>query len=148
VCACGAVCQEAIDPSMMTVISHCASRRIDGSAFDARSPVAPTVDVAGGTSVILWRTDPVSCLWRSEQLVAHRLRPESPSRRMVTSRCDTPRFGDFTRGFWISIYSDWVTDAPPPSMRVMRGDAPDGVAFPDEGAPRFHGRPRNSLVSL
>ena len=46
VCAC-AVCLEAIDPSMMSVICHCTSCRTAGRAFDARSPVAPIVDAAG-----------------------------------------------------------------------------------------------------
>jgi hypothetical protein len=148
VCACGVVYLEAIDPSMMTVICHCTSCRTAGRAVDARSPVAPIVDVAGGTSVVLWRKDRVRCVRGSEQLVAHRLRPDSPSRRMVAACCETPMFGDFTRGFWISIYRGRVADAPAPSMRVMTADALDGTAFPDDGVPRFRGRPGTFLLKL
>ena len=57
-------------------------------------------------------------------------------------------FGDFTKGFWISIYRGRVPDAPPPGMRVMTADAPDGAAFPDDGLPRFAGRPAKFLVKF
>lgn len=148
VCACGAVRLEAIDPPMMSVICHCTSCRTAGRAFDARSPVAPIVDAAGGTAVILWRKDRVRCVRGGERLVAHRLTPEAPSRRMVASCCETPMFGDFTKGFWVSIYRDRVKDAPAPSMRVMMSDAPDGATLPDDGLPRFRGRPGKFLMKL
>lgn len=57
-------------------------------------------------------------------------------------------FGDFIRGFWISIYCGRVTDAPPPSMRVMTADTLDGTAFPDDNVPRFSGRPWKFLLKL
>ena len=147
-CACGAVGLEIIAPSMITVICHCTSCRTAGHAFDVRSPVAPIVDIAGGTAVVLWRKDRVRCVRGGERLVAHRLKPDAPSRRMVASCCQTPMFGDFTGGFWISIYRDRVTDAPEPSMRVMTRDAPDGATFPQDGVGRFRGRPIAFLVKL
>jgi hypothetical protein len=57
-------------------------------------------------------------------------------------------FGDFTKGFWISIYCGRVTDASAPSMRVMTTDALDGTVFPDDGVPRFRGRPGKFLIKL
>lgn len=57
-------------------------------------------------------------------------------------------FGDFIKGFWVSIYRGRVTDAPAPSMRVMMIDAPDGAAFPDDGVPRYRSRPGKFLVKL
>ena len=148
VCACGVVCLEAIDPPMMTVICHCSSCRTAGQTFDARSPVAPIVDVAGGTPVVLWRKDRVRCVRGGERLVAHRLRPESPSRRMIASCCESPMFGDFTKGFWISIYCGRIPDASAPSMRVMTSDALNGTRFPDDNLPRFRGRPGKFFVKL
>jgi hypothetical protein len=92
----------------------------------------------------------VRCVRGSERLAAHRLTPKSPSRRMVAACCKTPMFGDFTKGFWVSIYQGRVTDAPAPapSMRVMTSDAPDGTTFPDDGIPRFRNRPGTFLVKL
>jgi hypothetical protein len=83
-----------------------------------------------------------------DQLVAHRLTPKAPSRRMIAACCGTPMFGDFIKGFWVSIYRGRVTDAAAPSMRVMTIDAPDGAAFPDDGVPRYRSRPGKFLVKL
>lgn len=148
VCACGAVRLEAIGKPMMTVICHCTSCRTAGRAFDAESPVAPIVDAAGGTPVVIWRKDRVRCVQGTEQLVAHRLKHDSPSRRMTTSCCGTPMFGDFTKGFWVSIYRDRVPVAPAPSMRVMTGDSLYDAHYPDDGLPRFRGRPVKFMFKL
>lgn len=133
---------------MMTVICHCTSCRTAGQAFDVTSPVPPIVDAAGGTPVVVWRKDLVRCLRGSERLVAHRLKPDSPSRRMVAGCCETPMFGDFTKGFWVSVYRGRIADAPAPTMRVMTADAPDGTVFPDDGLPRHRGRPGKFLIKL
>jgi hypothetical protein len=149
VCACGSVCLEAIGHSMMTVICHCTSCRTAGRAFDARSPVAPIVDGAGGTPVVLWRKDRVRCVRGGQRLVAHRLAPEAPSRRMIASCCETPMFGDFTKGFWVSIYRGRVTDAPAPShARNDERCAGWGGIPRRDGVPRFRGRPGKFLVKL
>jgi hypothetical protein len=147
-CACGAVCLEAVAAPMMSVICHCTSCRTAGRQFDARSPVAPIVDAGGGTPVVLWRKDRLKCVRGCERLEAHRLAAESPSRRMVASCCETPMFGDFTKGFWVSIYRDRIADAPTPSMRVMTSDAPENLALPDDGLPRFRSRPATFMFKL
>ena len=147
-CACGEVRLEADGPPMMTVVCHCTSCRTAGRAFDARSPVAPIVDAAGGTAVVLWRKDRLRCVAGGARLSAHRLTPHAPSRRMVAACCQTPMFGDFTKGFWVSVYRGRVADAPAPSMRVMIADAPDGTVFPDDGVPRYRSRPATFLLKL
>jgi hypothetical protein len=78
VCECGAVRLETSGPSMMSIICHCTSCRTAGQAFDARSHVAPIVDAYGGTPVVLWRKDRISCVQGAEHLKAHRLTAESP----------------------------------------------------------------------
>lgn len=147
-CACGEVRLEAGGPPMMAVVCHCTSCRTAGRALDAHSPVAPIVDAAGGTAVVLWRKDRLVCVAGGARLSAHRLRPDAPSRRMVAACCQSPMFGDFTKGFWISVYRGRVPDAPAPSMRVMTADVPDGTVFPDDGVPRHRGRPATFLVKL
>ena len=146
-CACGEVLFEAVGAPMMSVICHCTSCRTAGQTLDARSPVESIVDAAGGTWVVVWRKDRVRCVRGSDRLVAHRLSPDAPSRRMVASCCGTPMFGDWTRGFWVSLYHGRVPDAPPPSMRVMTSDVPAGVVIPDD-VPHFRGRPSRFLVKL
>lgn len=147
-CACGAVRFEVTGPSMLAVICHCTSCRTAGRAFDEHSPVAPIVDTAGGTAVALWRKDWVRCVEGSELLVAHRLTLQSPSRRLVTACCQTPMFGDFTKGFWVSIYRGRVPNVPAPSMRVMTIDALPGTTYPDDGLPRYCHRPLRFMIRL
>ena len=57
-------------------------------------------------------------------------------------------FGDFTKGFWVSIYRDRIKDAPKPSMRVMTRDLPDQAALPQDGLPSFPGRPASFMLKL
>ena len=67
---------------------------------------------------------------------------------MVASCCDTPMFGDFTKGFWVSLYRGRVADAPAPTARVMTAEALDDAVFRDDGMPRFRGRPGSFLIKL
>ncbi|MCG6856649.1 MAG: hypothetical protein LJE67_01125 [Salaquimonas sp.] len=46
------------------------------------------------------------CLQGAECLGEHRLKPDSPTRRVVATCCNTAMFADFTKGHWISIYRD------------------------------------------
>jgi hypothetical protein len=147
-CACGEVCLEAIGSSMVTVICHCTSCRTAGRELDSQSSVARIVDTGGGTPVVLWRKDQLECVRGCERLESRRLTPEAPSRRIVASCCKTPMFGDFTKGFWVSIYRDRLEAPPSPSMRVMTSDVPDGVVVPEDGLPRFRGRPGKFMLKL
>jgi hypothetical protein len=147
-CVCGAVSLETVGAPLMSVVCHCTSCRTAGRALDSQSPVAPIVDGSGGTAVVLWRKDQLSCVQGSDHLTAHRLKPDSASRRMVAACCQTPMFGDYTKGFWVSIYRGRIEDAPTPSMHVMTSDAPDDAAPVDDGLPRFRGRPARFLFQL
>lgn len=147
-CKCGGVRFEAVGAPMMSVICHCTSCRTAGRAFDAVSPVAPIVDAGGGTAVVLWRKDQFRCVAGSDRLAAHRHMATSPSRRMVASCCKTPIFGDYTKGFWASIYRDRIADAPTPTMRVMLSDLEPGAKVPDDGLPRFRNRPGSFVFKL
>jgi hypothetical protein len=147
-CACGKVGLETVGSPMMAVICHCTSCRTAGREFDSRSLVAPIVDGGGGTSVVLWRKDQMRCVRGCEHLDGRRLAPNSPSRRMVATCCGTPMFGDFIKGFWVSIYRDRLEAPPQPTMRVMTGDLPDDVALPEDGLPRFRSRPAKFMLEL
>lgn len=147
-CRCGSVTLTTSGPPMMTVVCHCTSCRTAGRALDAGSSASPIVDLAGGTAVVVWRKDRVRCIRGGKLLVAHRLTPDSPSRRMVASCCATPMFGDFTKGFWVSVYRGRAADAPRPTMRVMTRDVPVDVVIPEDGLPRFRNRPVTFLFKL
>jgi hypothetical protein len=62
------------------------------------------LDVDGGTAVVLYRKDRVTCLRGEGHLEEHRLQPASKTRRLVAACCGTPMFLDFEPGYWLSIY--------------------------------------------
>lgn len=147
-CRCGKVRLEADGAPMLSAVCHCTSCRTAGRALDAASGQYPIVDESGGTPVVLWRKDRVRCIAGAELLEPHRLTETAPTRRLVASCCKTPILLDFTKGFWVTVYRDRIADAPPPSMRVMTGDAPEGVTLPDDGLPRMRGHSGRFMIKL
>ncbi|WP_248114408.1 hypothetical protein [Bradyrhizobium sp. 2S1] len=82
----------------------------------------------GGTDYVLYRKDRVRCSSGGELLEERRLKPESPTRRMVARCCNTAMFLDFTRGHWLTLYRGRLPgDIPPATMRMMTADRPERV---------------------
>jgi hypothetical protein len=93
----------------------------------------PVLDPDGGTGVILYRKDRVQCVMGQEYLEEHRLKPESPTRRVVATCCNSAIFLDFSKGHWLSMYRNrFPTGAPPIEMRVMTKDRRVGVELADD----------------
>jgi hypothetical protein len=92
----------------------------------------PVLDLDGGTEVILYRKDRVQCVTGLENLQERRLKPESPTRRVVATCCNSAMFLDFTKGHWLSMYRNrFPYGAPPLEMRVMTKDRRVGVELSD-----------------
>jgi hypothetical protein len=51
-----------------------------------------------GTGVILYRKDRVRCVMGQEYLEERRLTPDSPTRRVLATCCNSAMFLDFTKG--------------------------------------------------
>ncbi len=67
-----------------------------------------------------------------ENLEEHRLKPDSPTRRVVATCCNSAMFLDFPKGHWLSMYrSRFASGAPPLEIRVMTKDRRSGVEFSD-----------------
>jgi hypothetical protein len=84
--------------------------------------------------VVLYRKDRIHFVQGSELLKEHRLKSQSPTRRVVATCCNTPMFMDFTKGHWLSLYSClWKAEAMPHiEMRTMTMDALDGAKLSDD----------------
>lgn len=95
---------------------------------------APAVlDADGGTDCVLYRKDRVRCVQGGERLEEHRLKADSPTRRMVATCCNSPMFLDFTKGHWLTLYRARIPQAVPPlEMRIMTADRREGVVLPDD----------------
>jgi hypothetical protein len=127
-CACRSVTLETFGAPIVSTSCYCNSCQAAGRQIE-ELPSAPAVlDPDGGTPYIVYRKDRVICLTGAEHLAERRLKPESPTRRVVATCCNSAMFLDFTKGHWLSIYRGrFPQDAPALEMRVMTGHAPGGI---------------------
>jgi hypothetical protein len=147
-CACGGVEYEAIGTPITSAVCYCASCQEAGRIL-GEFPAAPQVlEPDGGTAVILFRKDRVRCVHGRERLQAHRLKPDSPTRRLVATCCHSAMFLDFTKGHWLSMYRRrFPADAPGIEMRLMTKYARAGVAL-GGGVPSYRGLSGKFVVKL
>jgi hypothetical protein len=147
-CRCGAVALEASGPPILAASCYCADCRRAGEGF-AMLPGAPrTMDEDGGTPCVLYRKDRVRCVRGKEQLQEHRLTPASPTRRVVAGCCNTPMFGDFTKGHWLPLYRyRFAGGGVAPQMRIMTRSRRADVIFADD-VPAYSGFPPRFLFKL
>ena len=133
ICRCGKVQLEAVGRPILTVSCYCASCQEAGRRFEQLASAPPVLNPDGGTDYVLYRKDRVRCVTGQEFLEEHRLKPESPTRRVLATCCNSGMFLDFTKGHWLSMYRNrFPADAPPLKMRVMTRDRRDGVALADD----------------
>jgi hypothetical protein len=126
-CACGRVTFELTGKPILSAACYCTSCQEAGRLLDAPSPTPGVVGRDGGTEYVLFRKDRVRLVTGAEQLEAHRLKPESPTRRVRAKCCQSAMFLDMTKGHWLSIYrARIVNGAPPIEMRVMTNERPVG----------------------
>jgi hypothetical protein len=83
-----------------------------------------------------------------EYLEEHRLKPDSPTRRVIATCCNSGMFLDFTKGHWLTMYRNrFPAGAPPLEMRVMTQDRRDGVALADD-LPNYDGHSGKFMLRL
>ncbi|MDB5456449.1 MAG: hypothetical protein JWP92_2034 [Caulobacter sp.] len=129
-CRCGEVAFDVVGPSIVSAACYCESCQEAGRRIEQLAGAPPVLGADGGTAFVLHRKDRIRCVRGGERLRAHRLKPESTTRRMVASCCNSAMFLDFTKGHWLSLYRDRLSDgAPPLEMRVMTADRREGVAL-------------------
>ena len=139
-CTCGQVRLEVEGPPIVTVECCCSSCRAAAARFQAL-PSAPTILLPhGATRFVLYRKDRIRFVQGSANLRQFRLHPESKTRRVVASCCNTPVFTEFQNGHWLSLYGClWPAGTVPAlEMRTMAMDLPAGAVLPDDvpNAPR------------
>jgi hypothetical protein len=119
-CQCGSVELAVAGAPILSTICHCTSCKEAGHLLQALSGALPVLDASNGTAFTLFRKDRVRPIRGSNLLSEHRLKPESATRRVVATCCNTAMFLDFTKGHWLSVYggrivaSQAATVTPPP----------------------------------
>src|ERR1700743_3950241 len=100
-CQCAKVRCGATGSRIMTGACFCASCQEAGRQFEQLADAPPVLDPDSGTAMILFRKDRVQCVTGREYLREHRLKPESPTRRVIASCCHSAMFLGFTQGHWL-----------------------------------------------
>jgi Family of unknown function (DUF6151) len=133
-CKCGKVSLELRGEPILTADCTCTSCRTAGAILEKLPDAEPLLDQYGATRLVLYRKDRFACLSGDQQLREFRLRPDSTTRRVIATCCNSPMFLDFTKGHWINIYGQrWQLGATPvPELRTMTMDLPDGTTLPDD----------------
>lgn len=133
-CVCGQVRLEAERAPIISTECHCNSCRDAGVKLEAAAAAPPILEANGGTRFVLYRKDRVRFLKGAELLREFRLTPQSPTRRVIASCCNTPVFLEFENGHWLSLYSGlWPPGTlPPPDLRTMTSDLPNSAALADD----------------
>ncbi len=138
-CRCGQVRFAISGAPIGHVACYCNSCRTAGRGFEQTLGSPPVVAEDGGTDMVLYRKDRVFQTAGAGQLSEHRLKPESPTRRMVATCCNTPMLLDFTKGHWLSIYRGGLPETVPAlEMRIMTAERPAEVTLPDD-VPNYAG---------
>ena len=147
-CQCGRVVLSAARAPILAAACYCGSCQQAGQEFENLPSASPVRDGDGGTPLVLFRKDRVRCEAGQEHLEEHRLKPDSPTRRVLATCCNSPMFLDFTKGHWLSIYRKRLAgDAPPIEMRVMTKDRRADVVLPDD-VPNYDGYPGRFMLRL
>ena len=132
-CRCGAVVLEVTGAPIVHAACYCASCQEAGRRIEQLPDAPPILDADGGTDCVLYRKDRIRCVQGGERLEAHRLKPQSPTRRMVAACCNSAMFLDFTKGHWLTLYRARMSGSVPPlEMRVMTAARRSGVVLPDD----------------
>jgi hypothetical protein len=148
-CRCGKVHLELEAAPILTAECHCNSCR-EGASRIAALPGAPDVTAPnGGTPYVLYRKDRVRITAGADLLGAFLLTPQSHTRRVVATCCNTPLLTEFQHGHWLSLYASLWPEAerPAPAMRTMTSDLPDPSMLPAD-LPNAKTQPIGFMVNL
>jgi hypothetical protein len=147
-CQCGKVKFEMIGPPILTAACYCTSCQQAGRQFEQLPSAPPVLEPDSGTGMILYRKDRVQCVAGQEVLREYRLKPDSPTRRVVATCCNSAMFLDFTGGHWLSMYRNrFPAGGPPLDVRIMTRERRAGVELA-KGVPSYETHSGKFMVKL
>ena len=130
-CACGQVRLVVQGAAITSAECYCHSCRDAAGRMARLSGLPQVANAHGGTAYLCYRKDRVRIEAGQGLLAAFRLKPESSTRRVIATCCNTPVFTEFQAGHWLSLYAGlWPSGtAPRPEVRTQTGGLPEGVVL-------------------
>lgn len=140
-CKCGNVSLELRDTPIMTAACYCDDCQRANKHLEALPDAPAIAEADGGTHFILYRKDRVQCQRGQEYLREYRHSPDSQTRRVFATCCNSAMFLEFTKGHWLSMYTNRLdsADRPPLDVRTMTMYRRPDVEFSDNiPSPKKH----------
>lgn len=133
-CVCERVQLEVNGAPIVNVECCCNSCRVAGDRLQALPTAGPMLEPNGTTRYVLYRKDRVRFVEGAALLKEFRLTPESKTRRIVSTCCNTPICLEFQGGHWLSLYACVWPEGTLPAldMRTMTMDLPASTSLPDD----------------
>lgn len=132
-CDCGKVHLEVRGAPIIVAECYCNSCRDAAQRMGALPGARPVVGTHGGSHYVLYREDRVAITAGREWLRNFRLGPQSHTRRVIASCCNTPVLTEFKGGHWASLYANlWQGQGvPAANLRTQTGNAVDPSLLDD-----------------
>ena len=132
-CACGQFHVEVTGAPFITAECHCNSCRSAAQRLATLPPAFPLTGASGGVPYILYRKDRVRFPDGRASLAEFRLSDSAPTRRVLTTCCNTPVFTEFQGGHWLSLFAGLWPEAQRPAMqiRTQTSDVREGTTLDD-----------------
>lgn len=148
-CTCGTVEVAFRGAPILGATCHCDDCQTGARQIEALPGARKVTDAAGGTPYLLYRRDRASVVRGADRLVAYKLKPGSPTSRMVAGCCNSAMMVAFDSGpHWVSPYRMMMAaDAPPIEMRVQTKFVPAGTVLPDD-VPGYSFAPARFVLKL
>jgi hypothetical protein len=147
-CACGSVAFEASGAPIISVACYCDDCQEAARQIEALPGAAPVQEADGGTWLLLYRKDRVRITRGAELLLDHKLRDDSPTKRVIANCCNSAMALHFDRGHWYSMYRHrFLSDVPPLQARIQTKFKP-GVADAPDNVPSYATYPFSFILRL
>ncbi|RLJ41329.1 hypothetical protein BCF46_3121 [Litoreibacter meonggei] len=133
-CSCGQTRLEVRGKPIASVECCCLSCREAAARMQKLDGAPHILTDYDTTPFVMYRKDRVQFVAGTKNLASFRLKADSSSERVITTCCNSPIYLDFKHGHWFSLYGAlWPEGAlPPPEMRTMVSDFPDGTHLPND----------------
>jgi hypothetical protein len=148
-CNCGRVALELKGAPITSIVCYCNDCQAGARQIEALSG-APLVQAPdAGTAYAVYRKDRVQNIEGADLLKSLKLKPASPTNRVIASCCNTAMFLNFDDSkHWVDIYRERLgASAPPLEMRVCTKFAPEGTAISAD-VPAYTGYPFPLVTKL
>lgn len=141
-CRCGGVEFSTQGDPILTAVCYCDDCQAGGRQIEALAGATPALQPDGGTGVVLYRKDRVTCSKGATKLQNLKLSAKTATNRTVATCCNTGMSMTFDDSrHWIPMFRNQIAGpAPALEMRVCTKRRPAGVAFADS-VPNYPGYP-------